>query len=145
LAIEDASLQNDGQSVLSGISLEIPFGQHVAIGGPSGAGKTALLALFARRSDPTTGTVRLGGVDLRERSPGELRRRSVLVDEVPFIFHDTVRANVAFSRPEATDDDVWEALRLAHAEGFVRALPNGIDTEIGIAGRELSGGQRQRL
>src|SRR5581483_4008519 len=102
-------------------------------------------ALAARLVDPATGTVRLDGVDVRELSAADLAASVGLVPQVPFVFDDTVRANVSLDRPGVDDEAVWAALRAAQADGFVSALPSGLSTVLGERGASLSGGQRQRL
>ena len=131
--------------VLHRVGFEVPRGRTVAVVGPTGAGKSTVAALAARLMDPGQGTVALDGVDLRELSAASLARTVALVPQVPFVFDDTVRGNVALGRPGISDDDVWRALRLAQADGFVAALPDGLDTMVGERGTTLSGGQRQRL
>lgn len=131
--------------VLRDVSFTVPAGQTVALVGPTGAGKSTLATLAARLMDPTTGRVELDGQDLRDLSAASLAQTVALVPQVPFGFDDTVRANVALDRAGIDDARVWEALRLAQAEGFVAALPEGLDTLVGERGTSLSGGQRQRL
>ena len=131
--------------VLQDVSFTVPAGQTVALVGPTGAGKSTLATLAARLMDPTTGRVELDGQDLRDLSAASLAQTVALVPQVPFGFDDTVRANVALDRAGIDDARVWEALRLAQAEGFVAALPEGLDTLVGERGTSLSGGQRQRL
>src|SRR5690606_17511159 len=135
----------DGHLVLSGIDLEVPPGQMVALVGPSGAGKTTLTALVARLYDPTAGTVRIGGVDLREASFASLRRTVGVVTQEAHLFNDTIRANLLYAAPAATEDDVWEALRGARIADLVESLPDRLDTVVGDRGHRLSGGEKQRL
>jgi ATP-binding cassette subfamily B protein len=135
--------------LLSDVDLEIRPGRTVAVVGVTGAGKTTLVSLLSRLSDPTSGTVLLDGLDLREIRPQDLTRQVALVGQSTFIFEDTVRSNVTLADagdPDAPGDDaVWEALRLARVEDVVRALPGGLDAPLGERGANLSGGQRQRL
>lgn len=131
--------------VLQEVSFPVRAGQTVALVGPTGAGKSTITSLAARLVDPTDGTVKLDGLDIRDLSADSLARTVALVPQVPFGFDDTVRANVALDRPGIDDARVWEALRLAQADGFVAALPDGLDTLVGERGTSLSGGQRQRL
>jgi ABC-type multidrug transport system fused ATPase/permease subunit len=133
------------QPVLRDVSFTVPAGRTVALVGPTGSGKSTIAALAVRLVDPEAGTVRLDGVDARELTATSLAAHTALVAQVPFVFDDTVRANVALDRPGITDDDVWAALRLAEAADFVAALPDGLDTTVGERGATLSGGQRQRL
>jgi ABC-type multidrug transport system fused ATPase/permease subunit len=117
----------------------------VALVGPTGAGKSTIASLAVRLVDPDSGTVCLDGVDVRELTSASLAGTVALVAQVPFIFDDTVRANIALDRAGVDDEVVWAALRLAEADGFVAALPDGLDTMVGERGTSLSGGQRQRL
>jgi ATP-binding cassette, subfamily B, bacterial len=135
----------DGAPVLSDVTFEVPAGQTVALVGPTGSGKSSVAALAARLLDPASGTVRLDGVDLRELTAAELTGAVGLVPQVPFVFDDSVRANVSLDRDGVDDEAVWAALRAAQADGFVAALPNGLSTVVGERGATLSGGQRQRL
>nr|WP_255480065.1 ABC transporter ATP-binding protein [Quadrisphaera sp. RL12-1S] len=130
--------------VLSGVDLELTAGTTTALVGGTGSGKSTLAGLLVRLVDPTSGQVLLDGVDVRELAEGELAGVAALVPQSTFVFDDTVRGNVALGLG-VTDDDVWAALRLARAEGFVAALPDGLDTRVGERGASLSGGQRQRL
>jgi ATP-binding cassette subfamily B protein len=134
-----------GNPVLKDISLVIEPGQKVAILGATGAGKTTLLALLCRFYDPTRGRILLDGHDLRDLDLDDLRRNIGLVFQETFLFSNTVAANIAFGHPEATLSQVEEAARIAAADDFVTALPNGFDTILGEGGLDLSGGQRQRL
>jgi ATP-binding cassette, subfamily B, bacterial MsbA len=130
---------------LSDVSLTVRPGQTVALVGPSGGGKSTILSLLPRFYDVTGGRVTVGGVDVREASLAALRDRIALVTQEPFLFDDTIRANVAYARPGATDDQIEAAARAAAAHDFIMALPKGYDTRAGEAGTRLSGGQRQRI
>ncbi|MEU8423606.1 ABC transporter ATP-binding protein [Micromonospora sp. NPDC048835] len=134
-----------GVQVLGEVGFTVPPGRTVALVGPTGAGKSTITSLAVRLVDPDSGTVCLDGVDVRELTPASLAGTVALVAQVPFIFDDTVRANIALDRPGVDDEVVWAALRLAEADGFVAALPDGLDTMVGERGTSLSGGQRQRL
>jgi ATP-binding cassette, subfamily B, bacterial len=134
-----------GQPVLHGVSFEVPAGRTVALVGPTGSGKSTVAALAARLVDPVAGTVSLDGVDARTLSAGSLTGTVALVPQVPFVFDDTVRGNVTLDRPGVDEDAVWQTLRLAQVDGFVKTLPDGLDTTVGERGTSLSGGQRQRV
>lgn len=134
-----------GQPVLREVTFDVPAGRTVALVGPTGAGKSTIASLAVRLVDPTAGSVTVDGVDVRQLSAAGLVATVALVPQVPFVFDDTVRANVALDRPGADDAAVWAALRLAQADGFVARLPEGLGTAVGERGTSLSGGQRQRL
>ncbi|MFP5416934.1 MAG: ABC transporter ATP-binding protein [Actinomycetes bacterium] len=134
-----------GGEVLRDVSLRARPGQLVALVGPSGAGKTTLTALVARLYDPTTGAVRVGGVDLRDVRLASLRDRVGVVTQEAHLFHDTIRANLLYARPDATDAEMREALRLAQIGDLLDDLPEGLDTVVGDRGHRLSGGEKQRL
>ena len=133
------------QEVLSGVDLLVRPGETMALVGATGSGKTTLTALVARLADPTDGAVLLDGVDVRRLRLADLRRAVATAFEDPVLISASVRENVALGVPDAPAEDVWAALRVASADGFVAALPWGIDTRIGEQGLSLSGGQRQRL
>lgn len=135
----------DGRPVLHGIDLHVTAGETIALVGPTGAGKTTLVSLIPRFYDVTGGRVLVDGVDVRELSLAELRSHIAVVSQEPFLFNGTVRENVLMGRPGASEDEVWEALRLANAEEFVRRLPDGLDTVVGERGVKLSVGQKQRI
>ncbi|MFI9362287.1 ABC transporter ATP-binding protein [Kitasatospora sp. NPDC053057] len=130
---------------LSGVSFRVAPGKTLALVGASGAGKSTIAKLLLRFYDPTAGAVRLDGVDLRELSLTELRENIAVVLQETLVFHGTVRDNIAYGRPEATEAEILAAARAADAHGFVSLLPDGYDTVVGQRGRLLSGGQRQRL
>ena len=129
----------------SELDLTLRGGEVVALVGPTGSGKSTLLALISRMYDPEGGSVRLDGVDVRDLSLKELRAAIAVVFEENFLFEDSVRANLSLGRPDVSDAELRGALRLARAEEFVDALPEGLDTLVGERGLSLSGGQRQRL
>lgn len=135
----------DGHPVLDGVTIDFPAGQTTALVGATGSGKTTLVKLLLRFYDPDSGTVTLDGVDVRELDRTQLRRGVALVAQDVFLFHGTVRDNVAYGRPEASDADVEAAARIAEAHEFIVGLPDGYDTIVGERGQKLSGGQRQRL
>ncbi|MFE6860728.1 ABC transporter ATP-binding protein [Nocardia sp. NPDC057668] len=133
----------DQPPVLDGLDLRVEPGETVAIAGTAGSGKSVLVQLLPRLFDPDAGRISLDGIDIR--AIPELRAQVAMVFEDPALMADTVRANVAYGVPDATEEQVWHALRLAAADEFVAALPEGLETMIGERGQRLSGGQRQRL
>jgi ABC-type multidrug transport system fused ATPase/permease subunit len=135
----------DGHEALGDVTFTVEPGTTVALVGATGSGKSSLAHLAARLIDPTRGTVRLDGEDLRDLTHASLARTTALVQQIPFVFDDTVRANLALDRPGLDDDRLWDALVAAGAEKFTAALEAGLDTEVGERGTTLSGGQRQRL
>jgi ATP-binding cassette subfamily B protein len=132
-------------AALSDFSLSAAPGEHVALVGPSGAGKTTVFQLLLRFYDPASGHVRIDGVDAREADPRELRRRIAVVAQDPVIFAASVMENVRYGRPEASVAEVRAALEAAFALDFVERLAQGIETQLGERGVKLSGGQRQRI
>lgn len=132
-------------AVLSGISFRVPRGTTTALIGSTGAGKTTVLTLAARLADATEGTVRVGGVDVRELAPERLWGAIGYVPQRPYLFSGTVASNLRFGRPDATDDELWHALEVAQAAGFVQAMTDGLDSPIHQGGTNVSGGQRQRI
>lgn len=139
-----ASVDEDTQ-VLSGVSFRAEPGTMVALVGPSGAGKTTLTHLVSRLYDPTEGRVLVGGLDLREATGDSLREAVGVVTQDAQLFHDTVGANLRYARPEATDAELEEVLRMARLGTLLDQLPNGLDTMVGDRGYRLSGGEKQRL
>ena len=131
--------------VLRDVTLSIPAGLTTAVVGPSGAGKSSLVNLVTGLYEPSAGTVRVDGVDLRELELDDWRRRIAVVSQEVLLFHASVRENLRFARPEATDEEIVRACRLAQAHDFVSALPQGYDTVLQEGGARLSGGQRQRI
>jgi ATP-binding cassette subfamily B protein len=130
---------------LHAVSFAVRPGERVAIVGPSGAGKSTIFQLVQRFYDPMAGRVRLDGVDLRDADPAEVRARIAVVPQDAVLFMGTARSNIAYGRPEASEAEVWAAAEAANAADFVRALPQGLDTDLGEGGARLSGGQRQRI
>ncbi|HEX8190720.1 MAG TPA: ATP-binding cassette domain-containing protein, partial [Pyrinomonadaceae bacterium] len=136
---------NEERLVLRDISLRIPAGRMVALVGESGGGKSTLTKLVPRFHDPVGGSVLWDGTDLRDASLASLRRNTALVTQETVLFNDTVRYNISYSRPDATEAEVEAAARAAHAHEFIKEMPQGYDTVVGERGIFLSGGQRQRL
>jgi subfamily B ATP-binding cassette protein MsbA len=131
--------------VLRDVDLTLRRGEVLALVGPSGGGKTTLMNLVPRFADPTAGRMLIDGIDLREVSLRSLRAQVALVAQETFLFDDTVRANIAYGRPDVPLEQVVAAAQAARADGFIRALPEGYDTRVGERGVTLSGGQRQRI
>ncbi|MBO2442205.1 ABC transporter ATP-binding protein [Actinomadura nitritigenes] len=148
LEVRDVRFSYEGadgdREVLHDVSFTTSPGRTVAIVGPTGSGKSTLTSLLVRLVDPADGSVLLDGVDLRDVRRGGVAETAALVPQQTFLFDDTVRGNVTLGL-DVPDERVWEALRLAQADGFVAALPDGLDTRVGERGASLSGGQRQRL
>ncbi len=143
---DNVSFAYDADSpVLSGVSFRVETGQRVAILGETGAGKSTLLSLIPRFYDPTSGCVKIDGIDVRELNVDELRRQVGIVFQESFLFSNSISANIAFGRPYATRDQIERAARVACAHEFINRLPEGYDTLLGEWGMDLSGGQRQRL
>ncbi|QLY31003.1 ABC transporter ATP-binding protein [Nocardia huaxiensis] len=134
-----------GEEVLHGVSLRAEPGQLVALVGSSGAGKSTIAQLVSRLYDVDSGSVRLGGTDVRELTGRSIQDTVGLVTQDGHLFHDTIRANLLLARPEATEDELWDALRRARLFELISALPDGLDTVVGERGYRLSGGERQRL
>ncbi|HVV36432.1 MAG TPA: ABC transporter ATP-binding protein [Acidimicrobiales bacterium] len=132
-------------SVLNDISFLTERGQTTAIVGSSGAGKTTLVGLVARLFDATSGQILIDGVDVRDLAPHDVTDRIGFVPQRPFLFAGTVASNLRYGKADATDEEMWEALRVAQAEDFVREMPGGLEARIEQGGTNVSGGQRQRL
>lgn len=142
---ERDSIVEPDRLVLEHISLELPKGTTLALVGASGAGKSTLADLLPRFYDPTAGTVELDGIDLRQFDLKTVRRAMGIISQDTILFNASVRDNIAYGCPDATEAQVWQAAKLAYADEFIRQLPSGLDTLIGDRGVLLSGGQRQRL
>ncbi|MFZ5870356.1 MAG: ABC transporter ATP-binding protein [Actinomycetota bacterium] len=143
-----AGADGEEAAVLHDVTVDVPAGSTVAVVGPTGSGKSTLAGLLVRLVDPRDGAVLLDGVDLRRLRRGGVAGAAALVPQSTFVFEDTVRGNITLGLDEdgsVTDEDVWAALRLAQGDGFVAALPRGLDTVVGERGASLSGGQRQRI
>jgi ABC-type multidrug transport system fused ATPase/permease subunit len=133
------------KQVLSDLSFTASPGQVIALVGPSGAGKTTVANLIARFYEPTSGVIRVDGVDITDYAVHSLRNQMSLVLQETFLFRGTVRENLLYGKPDATHEEVVNAASLANANEFIQAMPYGYDTLIGAHGARLSGGQRQRL
>ncbi|MCX4848943.1 ABC transporter ATP-binding protein [Streptomyces sp. NBC_00893] len=146
-SLEDvASLDTrGGDEVLRGISFRAEPGQTVALVGSSGAGKSTIAQLLPRLYDTDEGSVRIGGVDVRDLTSDTLRDTLGMVTQDGHLFHESVRANLLLARPDAAEEDLWDALRRSRLDGLVASLPDGLDTVVGERGYRLSGGERQRL
>jgi ATP-binding cassette subfamily B protein len=131
--------------VLDNVSFTVRAGQTLAVIGSTGSGKTTLVSLIPRLFDATSGSVLLDGVDVRDLSPEALWSRVGIVPQKPYLFSGTVASNLGYGKENATEDEMWAALRTAQAEDFVRAMPGGLDAVIAQGGSNVSGGQRQRL
>ncbi len=136
---------NPGEPVLKDVSLHARPGETVALVGPTGAGKTTIISLIPRFYDVSQGAVRIDGIDVRDVTLASLRRQIGIVLQDTFLFNDTVMNNIRFGRPDATDEEVIQAAKLAHADDFIQRLPQGYDTLLGERGSGLSQGQRQLL
>ncbi len=146
IAFEGVSFAyNEKQAVLAGIDLTIAPNQIVALVGGTGAGKSTLLSLVPRFYDPTGGVVRLDGRDLRQITKKSLRDKIAIVLQDTLLFSTTIRENIAYGRPDATEEEIHEAARRAQADEFIKALPDGYDSAVGERGGHLSVGQRQRI
>ena len=132
-------------AALADFSLEVEPGETVALVGPSGAGKSTVFQLAERFYDPQAGTIRLDGVPLTSADPAEIRKRIALVPQDGVLFSANARDNLRYGNWDAGDEAIWEAARAAHADSFLRALPQGLDTYLGESGTQLSGGQQQRI
>ncbi|MDQ1525114.1 MAG: ATP-binding cassette, subfamily bacterial MsbA, partial [Pyrinomonadaceae bacterium] len=148
IELRDVSFEyanSEERTVLRNVNLRIPAGQMVALVGESGGGKSTLSKLILRFHDPVSGRVLWDSTDLRDASLKSLRRHIGLVTQETVLFNDTVRYNISYSHPDATDAQIEEAARVAFAHDFIKELPDGYDTIVGERGIFLSGGQRQRL
>jgi ATP-binding cassette subfamily B protein len=146
-SLEDVAVLDNApsQEVLHGVSFTARPGELVALVGPSGAGKTTISQLVPRIYDVSSGAVRVGGVDVRDATFASLRDVVGVVTQDAHLFHDTIRANLTYARPDATDEQMWDALERAQIAGLVRSVTDGLDTVVGERGYRLSGGEKQRL
>ncbi len=143
--LDDVWFAYDDKPVLKGVTLRAAPGERVALVGASGAGKSTIARMLLRFGDPDQGAVRLDGRDLRELQLASLRRNIAVLLQETLVLHGSVRENIAYARPDATDAEVEAAARAAGAHDFIVALPGGYDADLGERGRRLSGGQRQRI
>lgn len=134
-----------GNPVLTDLNFVAEPGQTIALVGPSGSGKTTIANLLPRFYDVTGGGIYIDGMDIRESTISSLREHIGLVPQDTLLFNTTIKENILYGRLDATDEEVWEAVKAANAEKFIRGLPNGIETKVGDRGLVLSGGQRQRI
>ncbi len=146
LELENVSFSyNDNEMVLEDINLDIPASHVVALVGPTGVGKSTLVSLIPRFYDVRTGFIKLDGIDIRNVSVEELRKNISIVLQDVFLFHGSVRENILYGNPDASEEEIIEATKVANAHEFIQELPHGYETIIGERGVKLSGGQRQRL
>ncbi len=143
--VEDLHFSWGERNALRGLSLELPVGNTVALVGPSGSGKSTLVSMLLRFESPSSGAIRIDGVDVAHATAASVRAQFALVTQEPLLFSASLRENIRFARPDATDEEITAAARVAHADEFIRALPRGYDTEVGERGVRLSGGQKQRV
>ena len=143
IAVESAVV--DSGDVLVDIDFTVPAGTLTALVGPSGAGKTTITALVARLYDPTSGVVAIGGTDLRHARLSDVHATVGVVTQDAHLFHDTIRANLLYARPDATEAELLQACAAAQVGALIRSLPEGLDTVVGDRGHRLSGGEKQRL
>ncbi|MEO7371179.1 MAG: ATP-binding cassette domain-containing protein, partial [Ilumatobacteraceae bacterium] len=133
------------QPILHGVSFSVEPGHMVALVGPSGAGKTTIAGLVSRLYDPTGGRVRVGGIDLREATNESVRDTVGVVSQDAHLFHESLRANLRYAEPDATEEELIGALKAAHIWDVVERLPEGLDTVVGDRGHRMSGGEKQRI
>lgn len=145
LSIEKINFKYEDENVLKNFSLEVPKGKTVALVGQSGSGKSTIANLLTRFYDVNEGSVKIDGINIKDMTMKSLRHMIGLVTQDSILFNDTIKNNLLIGKPEATDEEIIEALKVANAYEFVKDLPNGVDTNIGDAGGKLSGGQKQRL
>ena len=147
LALESISFHYPGSDefILRQAACTIPAGSKVAVGSPSGSGKTTLVDLLLRHYDPVAGAIRIDGIDIRDFSLGDWRRHVALVAQDIVLFRGSVLDNIRYARPEASDEEVLQAVSSAQLDGLVARLPQGLDTPVGERGARLSGGERQRI
>ena len=143
MCIRDSSYGDN--HVLKGVNLDVPRGSMLAVVGPSGNGKTTLLDLIPRFYDPKKGRVMIDGVDIKEVKLKSLRRQIGIVTQETILFNDSIRANIAYGKPDTGDEEIKKAALQANAHDFIMRMPRGYDTVIGDRGMRISGGERQRI
>jgi subfamily B ATP-binding cassette protein MsbA len=145
IRFDNLTFAYDQEPVLREVNVEISIGQVVALVGPSGAGKSTFVSLIPRFYDPQSGGITLDGTDLRAFAKKDLRNHIAIVPQMPALFVGTIAENIRIGRLDASHAEVMEAARKAHADEFVRTLPDGYQTQVGERGEKVSGGQRQRI
>ena len=145
LELSGVSKRFGGLQALSEISLSVKPGESIALVGRTGAGKSTLVNLLPRFYDPTAGQILIDGHDLKEVTLESLRRQIAIVPQEIALFQGTIKENIGYGQPGATDEEIFEAAKKANANSFILALPNGYETEVGERGAKLSGGERQRI
>jgi subfamily B ATP-binding cassette protein MsbA len=145
ITIENINFKYEDENVLKNFSLEVSKGKTVALVGQSGSGKSTIANLLTRFYDVQEGIIKIDGIDIKDMNLKSLRDLMGLVTQDSILFNDTIKANISLGKPNATDEEIIEALKIANAYEFVKDLPEGIYTNIGDSGNKLSGGQKQRL
>jgi subfamily B ATP-binding cassette protein MsbA len=145
ITVENINFRYGDENVLKNFSIEVPKGKTVALVGQSGSGKSTIANLLTRFYDVQEGAVKIDGVDIKDMNIHSLRGLIGLVTQDSILFNDTIKNNILIGKPDATDEEIFDALKIANAYEFVKDLPDGIETNIGDAGGKLSGGQKQRL
>ena len=145
ITIENINFKYEDENVLKNFSLEVPKGKTVALVGQSGSGKSTIANLLTRFYDVQDGTVKIDGIDVKDMTLNSLRNLMGLVTQDSILFNDSIKNNIALGKPDATNEEIISALKIANAYEFVKDLPNGIETNVGDSGNKLSGGQKQRL
>ncbi len=145
IRLENVSFRYEADEVLRDVSFRVPKGATVALVGQSGSGKTTIAHLLMRFYDVTGGKITIDGIDIRDIRKRDLRNLMAIVTQESILFNDTVRNNIALAKPDATDEEIIQAAKVANAHDFIMQLPKGYDTNIGDSGNKLSGGQKQRI
>jgi len=145
IVFHDVWFSYENNQVLKGITLDVPYGSMLAVVGPSGTGKTTLLDLIPRFYDPKKGAITIDGIDIREVTLKSLRQQIGIVSQETILFNDTIRANIAYGKQSATDEEIKQAAIQANAHDFISRMPQGYNATIGDRGARISGGERQRI